>query len=270
MIVGLFTGLLLMVTGTIIGCLCGIIKEIPRAVLLCFAVLFVYFLALSIDISETSTIFVTSIPFIKQIRGFNSIVQQISNVGDWTSIYQIFSEQFFSIEFLDEVIKLWIFSFEVSLIHSILFPQKHYKWWYDWFIWYLKECLAIGVLILFNSKVLKGIGRILPGFLINWLPRIFMGLLATSIILCTLKLIFKFAFPLLDVIISYFTNNSIGRLMVSTTITTGVLILIVFAFIIFKVKVPQEVLMAVKIAPIGLAFFIVWYILYALIGYRKK
>lgn len=270
MMLGLFTGLLLMVAGTVIGCLCGMIKELPRAVLLCFAVLFVYMLVLSVDISEASAIFVTSIPFIEQIKGFNGIIQQISNIGDWASIYQILSQQFFSMEFLDEVIKLWIFSFEVSLIHSILFPQKRHKWWYDWFIWYLKECLVIGGLIFLNSKVLRGIERIIPGFLIIWVPRIFMGLLVISIILCTLKLIFKFVFPFLDVMISFFTNSSIGRIMVSSVITTGVLILIAFAFLFFRIKVPREVLMAVNIAPIGVAFFIVWYILYVLIGYRKK
>ena len=39
-------GLLLMVVGTIIGCACGMIKVIPRAVLLGFAVVFIYILAL--------------------------------------------------------------------------------------------------------------------------------------------------------------------------------------------------------------------------------
>ena len=56
-IIGLFVGLLLMITGTIMGCICGTIKEIPRAVLLSFAVIFVYILALSVDMSEASAIF---------------------------------------------------------------------------------------------------------------------------------------------------------------------------------------------------------------------
>ena len=74
MIVGLFTGLLFMVTGIIIGCLCGIIKEILGAVMLCFAVLFVYVSALADWYIGGKYNFLTSIPFIKQIRGFNSIV----------------------------------------------------------------------------------------------------------------------------------------------------------------------------------------------------
>lgn len=73
-------GLLLMITGAIMGVICGTIKEIPRAVLLSFAVIFVYILALSVDMSEASTIFVTSIPFIEQIKGFNVIVTSKLNI----------------------------------------------------------------------------------------------------------------------------------------------------------------------------------------------
>lgn len=259
-----------MFAGTIIGCLCGMIKEVPRTVLLCFAVIFVYFLALSVDLSEASAIFVTSIPFIEQIKGFNIIVQQISNLGDWSSIYGVLSEHLISLEFFDEIIKLWIFSFEVSLIHSILFPQKHHKFLYDWFIWYLKECLVIGVLIILNSIVLRVIERVIPDLLIIWMPRMFMGLFVMAIILCAMKLFFKFAFPFLDVLISFFTNNGIGRLMVSSVTTTGTLILIVFGLMIFKVKVPQEILATVKVAPMLVVFLLLWYILYVLIGYRKK
>lgn len=269
-IIGLFAGLLLMITGTIIGCICGTIKELPRTVLLSFAVIFVYILALSVDMSEASTIFVTSIPFIEQIKGFNVIVQQISNVGDWVSFYQVLSSHFISIEFLDEAIKLWIFSFEVCLVHNIVFPQKHHKWWCDWFIWYLKECLVIGLLILLNSFVIKMIENALSGFVAIWLSRIFMGLLVITIILCATKLVFKFTFPLLDIFISFFTDNFVGRVMISSITTTGTLILFAFGFVIFKIQVPQGILASFSVMPIGVVFFLVWYILYALIGYRRK
>lgn len=120
MIIGLFIGLVLMIVGTIMGCLCGMIKEVPRAVLLSFAVIFVYIVALSVNISEAGAIFMTSIPFIEQIKDFNAIVQQIiCNVGDWTSIYQVLSRQFVLMNFFDEAIKLWIFSFESIFINLL-------------------------------------------------------------------------------------------------------------------------------------------------------
>lgn len=269
-IIGLFVGLLLMITGAIMGVICGTIKEIPRAVLLSFAVIFVYILALSVDMSEASTIFVTSIPFIEQIKGFNVIVQQISNVGDWASFYQVLSKHFISIEFLDETVNLLIFSFEVSLVHSIVFPKKHHKWWCDWFIWYLKECLVIGLLILLNSIIIKMIEIALPDLVVAWVPRIFIGLLAITIILCAAKMVFKFTFPILDIFISFFTNNFVGKVMISSITTTGTLILIAFGFIIFKIQVPQGILISVGLMPVGVVFFLVWYILYALIGYRRS
>lgn len=266
----MFVGLLLMITGTIIGCVCGTIKELPRAVLLSFAVIFVYILALSVDMSEASTIFVTSIPFIEQIKGFNVIVQQISNVGDLASFYQVLSKHFVSTEFLDEAVKLLIFSFEVSLVHSIVFPKKHHKWWCDWFIWYLKECLVIGILILLNSIALKMLEIALPNLVVVWMPRIFIGLLSITVILCAAKVVFRFTFPILDIFISFFTNNFVGRVMISSITTTGTLILIAFGLMIFKVRIPQGILVTVSLMPIGVVFLLVWYILYALIGYRTR
>ena len=58
--------------------------------------------------------------------------------------------------------------------------------------------------------------------------------------------------------------------MISSITTTGTLILIAFGFIIFKIQVPQGMLISVSLMPIGVVFFLIWYILYVLIGYRRS
>lgn len=268
--IGLLIGLFLMIAGVIIGCMCGLIKEVPRSALLCFAVIFVYIIAFAVDTSEANAMFLTSIPFIKQIKMFNKIIQQLSNMGDFTSIMQSLSNEFSIINFLDQAINLCFLTFEVGFIHKMLFPNRHHKWWIYWFIWYLKECLAIGVLIILNSYILNGASSMLPESVVVWIPRIFMILLVATIILCTLKLIFKFIFPLLDVFISFFSNNFVGKLIISSIISTGILILVAFAFLIFNIKISATWIGVVNIVPLAVPFFIVWYIVYALIGYKNK
>lgn len=267
--IGLLIGLFLMIAGVIIGCMCGLIKEVPRSALLCFAVIFVYIIAFAVDTSEANAMFLTSIPFIKQIKMFNKIIQQLSNMGDFTSIMQSLSNEFSIIDFLDQAINLCFLTFEVGFIHKVLFPNRHHKWWIYWFIWYLKECLAIGVLIILNSYILNGASSMLPESVV-WIPRIFMILLVATIILCTLKLIFKFIFPLLDVFISFFSNNFVGKLIISSIISTGILILVAFVFFIFNIKISATWIGVVNIVPLAVPFFIVWYIVYALIGYKNR
>lgn len=270
MTIALFFGLLLMIIGTIMGCLCGLIKEIPRSVLLCFAVIFVYFIALSIDTQSANAIFITSIPFFEQIKNYNVILQQLNNVNDWTTIYQTLSDYFISMNFYDEVIKLWFFSLEVGLIHILVFPKRRFSLWIDWFIWYLLEALAVGILIIVNYLLSFIINRYIPDFVTVWLPRILVALLILIIISSAIKLITKFVFPFLDLFISFFTKNLIGKAVISSVTTTGILILITFFLIIFKIPIPNGILISAQLLPMIIPFIIIWYIVYALIGYKKR
>ena len=191
-------------------------------------------------------------------------------MSDWFTIYQVLISRFISADFFDEVIKLWFFSFEVGLIHNMLFSKRNNRWWCAWITLYLKECIAVGILVVLNSIVIKIIENIIPNFLIVWLPRICMRLLVMTVILCVAKLVFKFVFPLLDIFISFFTKSFVGKLIISSITTTGILILLAFAFIIFKIKIPQEIIIFSDLIPVGVVFLLVWYILYLLIGYNGK
>ena len=122
-----------MIAGTILGCICGLIKKVSKSILLCFAVLFTYILAFSVDMKEANSMFFSGIPFLEQLKWGNSILQNIGSAVDFADIYILFIKQFGFWKIFDELCKLYFFTFEVGVIHALLFNKK-YKVIYDWLL----------------------------------------------------------------------------------------------------------------------------------------
>lgn len=265
----LLLGFALMLLGTILQVATGLIKELPHAVILGFAVIFVYIIAFSVSPNEAASMFVTSIPFLPQLNWFNTVLGNLGNVSDFGNLYKAFSEAFVGWDFWREAIKLWTVTFEVTLIHKILFPKKVFNLFIDWLLWYLREALAIGILIFLNSVIEKLSERFLSVNLIVLVGGVVIVFFAILILICCMKLIFHFAFPLADFLIGFFTKNPVGTMIIETTTTTGTLILVLFALCLLRIKLPNTILGTIATLPLAILFLLIWYVTYLLVGYRK-
>lgn len=266
----LLLGFALMLLGTILQVATGLVKELPHAVVLGFAVIFVYIVAFSVSPNEATSMFVTSIPFLSQLGRLNTILGNIGNASDFGNLYKAFSEAFVGWDFWKEAIKLWVVTFEVTLIHKILFPKKVFNLLIDWLLWYLREALAIGILIFLNSLIERLSEQFLSVNLIVLAGGIVIAFFSVLILLCCVKLIFHFTFPLADLLIAFFTKNPVGNMIIETTTTTGVLILALFALCLLRIKLPNAVLGTIAALPLAILFLLIWYVAYLLVGYRKR
>lgn len=271
----LLLGFVLVVAGIVIQVATGIIKEIPKVVLLGLTVIFIFIVIASIDLTQVSSMFVSSLPFAEQFGKINYLLQNIGNISDFGGVYQNFSQYFVTWEFWQEAIKLWIFTLEVKVVHVLLFREKKIlsrakKWIAEFILWYLRETIAVGLLILFNIFISKAAESWLPEDFIITIGGIVIAFFALLILLCSVKLIFHFTAPIVDVIIAFFTKNVLGKYIIETTITTGSLILIVFLMFILRVKLPAEIIGTVAAIPFVVPLSIVCYITYMLVGYRSK
>ena len=96
----------------------------------------------------------------------------------------------------------------------------------------------------------------------KWLSRTTIGLVIITIILSMVQLLFKLSVPIVAICVSFYMNSLIGKTIVTSIISSGIVVLAVMVVVILEIKIPSVIIGVLSVLPLGVLFLIVWYIVY--------
>lgn len=249
-------GFFLLLIGAVLRVAGGFVpvKFLSDSVLSCFGILFIYVLAIVVlGIGETyDNLFFGGVPFFNELSDFSSLF----------TVYKTNPDYFFK-----EIIKVFTLSFTYSFFNRLT-KSKNFV------VWYFLQCLFVCLSMFINSLIGILLDKYLPKIAVEWIPIIIFALLSIVLLLLIARLIFKtlafFTNPVVGAFLSFFTDNFIGKNLISAF---GVTVFFALLALIFKNAVGVTSLVAglnssFAFVPTVLLLIALWYICWVLL--KKK
>ena len=271
-------GLLLMIIGA--RKICGAFSTIPRSVNICFGILFIYIVSIALmrDYAAGYNVMVGALPFGEYIKA--------GDIADFSSLFKASTESFSS--FFSQVVQIFYIAVLVNLMESLIHgfdKKKKVKgaaFWLDFFFWYFKECIIVFAVMLLNLGIKLGLKKLGENMdwpyteqVFNWFLIILFVVMAVLLAVITAIKLFKAALfaavPVLGVFLSFFSENRLGKSIVSSFMSTGIIVCLVSILCKLDLDIGGKIsgLIATSegIMIIGftiLALLIVWYAVFTL------
>lgn len=227
-------GLVMMVIGA--RKICGAFSTIPRSIYICFGILFVYIISIALtqEYSAGYEMMVSALPFGEQIKA-----------GDFADLFNMFNASAISFSvFFSQVVQIFYMSVLVNLIESFFhgFDKKKRilsaAFWLDYFFWYFKECIIVFAVMLANLGIKLGLQKLGEKMgwpyteeVFNWFLIILFVAMAVLLVVITFMKLFKAAvfasMPVLGACLEFFSKNRLGKSIISSFMSTGIIICLV-------------------------------------------
>lgn len=230
----MLVGLVLLVVGA--RKICGAFSTIPRSIYICFGILFVYIISIALmqDYAAGYEMMVSALPFGEQIKA-----------GDFADLFNLFNASTMSFSaFFSQAVQIFYISVLVNLIESFFHgfdKKKKVKgaaFWLDFFFWYFKECIIVFAVMLVNLGIKLGLQKLGEKMnwpytedVFNWFLIILFVAMAVLLVVITFMKLFKAAVfaavPVLGVFLTFFSENRLGKSIISSFMSTGIIICLV-------------------------------------------
>lgn len=246
----LFLSLGAILLGIILRFACHAITDLPRSATACFAILFIYAIAISTwGYDVHGNLLLNSLPF-------------IGDMSDFNGIYALLKTDFSA--FFLEVVKLFILSLTINILQDVI----RFKRTKNVILWYLCQCIIVVLAMAINTGIDWVINKFLPQGFGKWLPIVLFIVIGIILLLALLKAIFKtavfFANPVVGGLLAFFSKNWIGRNLTKSFLTTGVLAVLVVVSdrIGWGAKLAGMSIAVEAFAPVIILLLVVWYLVY--------
>lgn len=249
----LFAALGAIALGAVLRIACHSLRELPKSAAACFAILFIYIVAIAAGGPDVhGNVILNSLPF-------------IGDLSDYSGVYVQLKTNFAA--FFLEVVKLFLLAFSVNILQDLILFGKGK----NVIIWYACQCFVMALAMAANYGVDLLMRRYLPEGFAEWLPAVLFILVGTILLLTLLKAIFKtvkfFSNSVLTTILSFFSQNWLGRHITQAFLSTLALALVVVLtdWMGLGFQIAQLSIVTEAFVPVVILLAVLWYLVWLLL-----
>ncbi len=210
----------------------GAVSIIPRSVCVCFSIIFIYIICIifSDKIGEEFNALVLAMPFGEIISA--------GKIVDFAMLYQQSRDGFGG--FFGQMVQIFylavIVIFVQSIVHKSDKKDKDTSFMKEFVMWFCKECIVLAIAIVANMIIGKTfsvltehmgwIGKIIGSAPMLVFVAMFILLLVLAVIK-VVKAIILLTVPVFGLLLSFFSDNQLGKSVISAFVATGIMIALI-------------------------------------------